>query len=201
MPTEFHTFSCRYRLGVVDLPPGGQPDYELGKDFGSYMETYLVEPGDAPRPDHASYTLGIHSPTPGIPTCSGAYPSPHPWIACIVARGTAFLGDVRDPKSFTEVAQARHDVVDVLEVPDPQLLLLITDLNIVAISSTGVAWATQRLALDGFDVARKADEGWIACTPKHEPNSGVLLVNLEDGRVVGPDDATDASGSASNRPE
>lgn len=182
---DFHTFSSRFRLSVVDLPPGG-PDYELGKELGSYMDTYLVEPGAISGSSHAPYTLGIHSPTPGNRGLSGAFPSPNRWMACIVARGIPFLGDAREPQSFMEVREARRCVVDTRALQDPPLLLLITDLNIVAISSTGVTWATQRLALDGIDVATTSHNGWLVCSPRSEPGSGVLLVNLRDGQVVLP---------------
>ncbi len=181
---DYHSFSSGFRLRGVELPPGG-PDYELGKEYGSYMETYLVEPGDAPGSGLAPYTLGIHSPTPGIRALSGAFPTPNRWTACVVARGIPFLGDARDPHSFTEVREARRDVVDARALQDPPLLLLITELSIVAISSVGVAWSTQRLALDGFDVSTTPRDGWLVCRPRSEPG-GVLLVNLQDGQVTPP---------------
>ncbi|PHP53475.1 hypothetical protein BW737_002230 [Actinomyces ruminis] len=106
-------------------------------------------------------------------------------MACIVARGIPFLGDARYPQSFMEVREARRDVVDTRVLQDPPLLLLITELSIVAISSTGVAWATQRLALDGIDVSMTPRDGWLVCSPQREPGA-VLLVNLRDGQVVLP---------------
>ncbi|MDO4901614.1 hypothetical protein [Actinomyces sp.] len=104
-------------------------------------------------------------------------------MACIVARGIPFLGDVRDPGSFVEVREARRCVVAARAFHDPPLLLLITDLNIVAIASAGVAWSTQRLALDGIDVSTTPRNGWLVCSPQREPGD-VLLVNLQDGRVA-----------------
>ncbi|WP_136313023.1 hypothetical protein [Actinomyces procaprae] len=169
--------AARYRISAIDLPPEG-PDHEIGSNLGAYMVTYLVEPDDA-----AAYTLGIHSARPGIRALTGVYATPKEWVACIISRGTPFLGDTRDPHSFVEIRQARRSVVDTRYIQDPRLLLLITDLNIVAVSAAGIAWSTGRLALDGIDVATTPRNGWLVCSPRKEPGD-VLLVNLQDGRVA-----------------
>ncbi|RRC95020.1 hypothetical protein [Schaalia canis] len=154
-------FASSYKIERVDLPPRGC-DVECGTEYGAFLDSLRIETGKI------SYVLGVHSPKPGLKVRSGLYATPHPWRACIVARGTPFLGDTRVPSSFQEVHEAHGNVVSVLPLTRASVLLLVTEGEIIAIDEGGVRWCSPRVAVDsvrvdGHDASRVwgvADADW-----------------------------------------
>lgn len=154
-------FASSYQIERVDLPPRGC-DVECGTEYGAFLDSLRIETGET------SYVLGVHSPKPGLKVCSGLYATPHPWRACIVARGTPYLGDTRVPNSFQEVREAHGNVMSVLPLTHAGILLLITEGKILAIDEDGLRWCSPRVAaesvrVDGHDASRvwgMADADW-----------------------------------------
>lgn len=80
---------------------------------------------------------------------TGLYSTPNPTRLCLVARGDAYLIDVRDPNSG-EVIHTGGPVVALRAVTAENLLLLSSSWHITAIGPSGVIWQTARLSIDGI---------------------------------------------------
>jgi len=101
-----------------------------------------------------------------VRSLSASLATPDPARACIVERGSAFIGDVRTGDGFETVVDA-EPIVQATALPSVGLLLLHTSWTLVAFDHAGLRWESDRLAIDGFQ-----------------------LTGLEQGRVIGldPDD-------------
>ena len=96
-------FDSAYRAAYIDLPSGGN-DYEVGGEYGCYQTSVGIFPGPG-----AEYSVGFHSPEPGVALMSALLPTPGRYQLCVIERGTTYVGDVREPLSFTELAETRGD--------------------------------------------------------------------------------------------
>lgn len=177
-------FPCEFWAEEIDLPTSGW-DFEAGREYGAFVTVIQVTVPEV------SYTLGVHSPEPGLRVVDSLFATPDPWTLCVVARGTAYLGDVRNPSSYYEVSEVRGSVIEVIPLPDVGILLLSTGEEIIAIDEKGVRWFTPRIAVDGIRVDGHdlrclwgaVDYEWNPepfsielATGKHEGQSRMLVV-------------------------
>jgi hypothetical protein len=88
-----------------------------------------------------------------------AIPTPNPNIACIVNDGAGYVVDVQHPEN--------HRIPHVIPIrgtkplPELRLLLLWDWTNAAAIGSAGLAWESDRLCLDDFEVIGSDDIGLV----------------------------------------
>ncbi|MFI9813220.1 hypothetical protein [Saccharothrix variisporea] len=111
------------------------------------------------------------------------FATPDPGRLCVVAGGSAFVVRVDSPGEGAVVAQDRvHQVVPVGD----RLVLLVSEVDVVALGPDGVAWRSGRLAGDGLRVVR-ADPDAVHCVGNfhylgEDPQEFVL--DPATGRVV-----------------
>lgn len=97
----------------------------------------------------------------GLGTMRGAYATPAPDLLLVVADGLGYLIDVT---ALDAPAQIVLDQVhQVVACTDPPLLLLVRYIDVVALGSSGVAWATPRLCVDGLEVLHAGRSG-VVCS-------------------------------------
>jgi hypothetical protein len=169
-------FPANYTVELIDLPSSGV-DYEIGPTDLGYMTPYCITVDKA-----SSYTLGIYSDEPIYPVITGLFATPDPWLLCIIERGTPYIGDVRQPQSFTEIVAAHNDVVAVKPIVSHEVLLFVTLLDMLALDATGVRWNTKRIALDGITIEGTTND-WVNCRPQSAMEYGTFDVNLLTGEI------------------
>ena len=96
-------FGSAYHAMYIDLPSGGN-DYEVGGEYGCYQTSVGISPDSGDE-----YSVGFHSPDPGMALMSALLPTTGRYQLCVIERGTTYVGDVREPLSFTEPAETRGD--------------------------------------------------------------------------------------------
>jgi hypothetical protein len=122
------------------------------------------------------FAFGVLSPR-GL---TGLFTCPNPKQLLVVARGAGYLVAVDDPVVHQIVKAA--PVLGVYPVSARQLLVLSDYLHLVAYSSHGVAWETERLSWDGLEVEEVTEEqirgqGWSSPDDRHV----AFTVDLRDG--------------------
>lgn len=154
-------FAADYVITDVDLPSSGVDREFAAPGADGRRRVIRFEPNEAD-----SWIASFAAPRPGVRSLSAFLATPDPARACIVERGSAFIGDVRTGDGFELVVDA-GPMVQATALRSAGLLLLHTPWTLVAIDHAGVRWESPRLAIDGFQ-----------------------LTGLELGRVVGldPDD-------------
>jgi hypothetical protein len=114
----------------------------------------------------------------GLGGVSGVYATPNSRKLCVLADGLAYLVDIDAAQHGADLV---HDCVRQIEVVvDPSLLLLVRDIDIVAIGADGVAWASPRLAVDDLRVLSTAD-GIIQCSLDNLGGSPTITLNAATG--------------------
>lgn len=147
-------FERRYDAAIVERPSAGEPMYAFAAgDAGSRAITVMVEPWGA-----TAWTAEFFGPDPGRRALSGLFGTPSPDCLCVIERGTAFFGDVRNPTGFA-VVDTRGAVVNVKEVASSGLLLLLTPWAITALDARGTRWATERISIETIRID-EVTEGW-----------------------------------------
>ena len=154
---------------VIELRPSGQSD-----PGGLIFEV---------DPHVTDSWVGFARPGPArvVHAASGLVPTPNPTQLCAIARGTAYLVDVRDHK----YCLASDPVVAVAALRAARLLLLATPWLVVAIGREGVAWRTGRLAIDGLrlDETDRSRVIGVADPDSAEPRE--FAIDLETGEHEG----------------
>ena len=133
----------------------------------------LVQPGSSAtaattRTFLATCALGFRDDS----TPSGLWSMPHPDWLCAVSGGYAYLIHVNDPAEFKMLEY--RPVLQVLPVPEKQLLLFIGHHAILAWGRDGEAWQSDRLSWEGINVEGIEGEmlrgvGWDMMTDKDVP--------------------------------
>jgi len=96
----------------------------------------------------------------GLGGVTGVFACPSPTDVCAISGGWAYLMDTHRPSDGAVIG---HRQVVQVEAAAHQLLLLVGSLDIVAVGSAGIAWASERLAIDGLAVVEATSEA-ITCT-------------------------------------
>lgn len=123
-------------------------------------------------------------PDPGIRAVTALLATPHPFGLCVIERGAAFLGDVRDPSGFSVIEHA-EPVVEVLDVTAAAgLLLLISPWSVVAIDDNGLRWVSGRLSVYGLRID-EVRAGLIRLTADPDDvEPSILTIDATTGRRV-----------------
>ena len=109
---------------------------------------------------------------------SGVYATPSPRRLCVLADGLAYLVGVNAAQHGADVV---HDQVGQVEVVvDPELLLLVRFIDIVAIGVDGVAWRSPRLAVDDLRVVSTVG-GIIQCSLDNLGGSPTIALDAATG--------------------
>lgn len=91
-------------------------------------------------------------------------------------------GDVRIPNSFHELHEARGNVMEVHPAPEADILLLVTEGEVLAFDSNGLRWCTPRLSADGIRIDEcRADV--IRGTADYDWNPVLFTIDVASGRV------------------
>lgn len=115
----------------------------------------------------------------GLGGISGAFACPSPDHLCVLVDGLAYLTDVGAPTSGSVVA---HDQVGQV-VPTTDLLLLVRFVDIVAIGRHGIAWRTERRAVDDLRVIRATSEV-IECSLDNLGGSPTIAIDAATGEQI-----------------
>ena len=115
---------------------------------------------------------------------SALLPTPGWHQLCVIERGTTYVGDVREPLSFTELTETRGMVREAIPVISRELLVLITYCDIVAVGKSGLAWQTSQIAVDGFSV-KTVDGDRITGVSDADWHPAPFSVRLSDGFLFG----------------
>lgn len=129
-------------------------NYDLDLDFelsGREKEKIFYFPGAKEggrgglqvkiKPHKANAWIGIFSSTFGHGSAMGVYSCPDENQLCVVYFGTAYIGNVNDPKSWREISVWPVKQV-ILNVAN-NLLLFVDDTEITAFGEKGEVWRTR----------------------------------------------------------
>jgi len=136
---------------------GVDRDGHVVRDFVSRWGAPLVariEPVDRPA-WVAMFAAG------GLGSFRGVFATPALTKLAVVVDGLAYVVETARPP--TEAAVVFDGVHAVAACGDPPLLLLVTEIDILALGPSDVAWRTPRLCLDDLQV-RLADRDGIVCS-------------------------------------
>jgi len=116
----------------------------------------------------ATCALGFRD--PAVPT--GLWSTPNPDEICAVSGGYAYVIDTTRPERFTMIPY--RPVLEVRPVPEQGLLLFVGHLSILAWSTNGQAWQSERLTSEGLTIASIEGhilhgQGWDMMTDKEIP--------------------------------
>src|ERR1051326_338304 len=117
---------------------------------------------------------------------SGLYSCPDPGSLCVVARGYGYIVETGNPGKCSAIDQ--KPVVQVVQVPELQLLIFLGSRSISGWGRSGLEWPTKLLSwegvsISGLDVRNKVlhGKGWDARSDLEVP----FEVNLETGQHTG----------------
>ena len=115
---------------------------------------------------------------------SGLWSCPDPDWLCAVAGGYAYLINTLAPEVFEQVEY--KPVVEVLPVPDAELLIFASFHTLLAYGAEGKRWKTQKLTSEGLRLGEVADGklhgwGWDMRTDRELP----FAVDLATGEHTG----------------
>ena len=134
-----HSLSGRESEPVFYFPGGSQ---EGGRD-GVMVKI---------MPDHGKSWFGVFS---GIG--EGVYGWPDGKSLCVVAGHTAYLGQADDPHSWTIVMK---DVLQTLQVPEMNLTIFVSYMNIAAYRANEIFWETERIGFGDDLKILDIKNGW-----------------------------------------
>jgi hypothetical protein len=169
-----------------EFPGGGEWLYPVfAFDRDGHLDPQFVSRWGAPviaviHPQRGEQWVGMF-PAGGLGGVSGAFATPSAQHLCIVADGEAFLVRTDAPQEGALVVQ---DQVRQVAVASTTLLLLVRDIDIVAVGARGVAWRSPRLAVDDLRVTTAGPTA-IHCTGDLLAGRVVdLIVNAATGCVA-----------------
>jgi hypothetical protein len=130
-----------------------------------------------PQPFLATCALGFRD--PAAPT--GIWSMPNPDWLCAVSGGYAYLIDVTNPENFTMLHY--RPVLEVLPLPELELILFIGHHAVLARGTNGEAWQSDRLSSEGITIdsvegSKLYGHGWDLMTDKDTP----FVLNLTTGQ-------------------
>lgn len=180
----FH-FSPAFRAVIDPEFPGdgdwGCPVFGFGRD-GSLQESFDSRWG-APTvvevlPFDGERWIGQFA-AGGLGGVSGVFATPDPRQLCVVADGLTYL--VRVDAAQHGALIAHHQVGQIEAVVDPDLLLLVRFIDIVAVGPDGVAWRSPRLAVDDLRVLSTSG-GIIECSLDNLGSSATITLDAATGQ-------------------
>lgn len=139
----------------------------------------MVQPAGKALRFLATFALGFTDPA----TPTGLWSCPAPDELCAVAGGYAYIVNTLDPAQFTFLAF--RPVLQILPLPEHDLLLFAGHHALLAWGTRGQAWQTARLSSEGLRVQEiRGHElsgfGWDLITDRDTPFS----IDLRNGNTV-----------------
>ena len=179
------TFPHNYQVGMLEAAPPVHPieklyhypaELEEGDRSGAYLRV-TQQHGPAWV---GFFALGFDSDQVVNQVCS----TPDPERFCLVVGGYAYLVKASDPADWLRVEQ--RPVVDLRVLPQLLLVLFAGFTSITAVSSSGIAWTTDRLTWEGLTITEIGGDkllghGWDALADKEVP----FEVDLKTGKHTG----------------
>jgi hypothetical protein len=162
----------------VLIRPEGPISPVKGTGFSPYINSQNAGRALAPEgsssedlntePFLATCALGFRD--SAVPT--GLWSTPNPAEICAVSGGYAYIIDTAAPERFTMIPY--RPVLEVRPVPEQGLLLFVGHLSILAWSTNGQAWQSERLTSEGLTIASIEGhilhgQGWDMMTDKEIP--------------------------------
>ncbi|MDO4259988.1 MAG: hypothetical protein Q4C87_10780 [Actinomycetaceae bacterium] len=142
-------FPAAYEVETVDCP-AERVDYVLGDPAYPYVDCFRITPREG-----EAYVVGIRTDDPGLSAAlSVVLATPSPTQVCIIVRGQLYLGDVTSPETLTYQAAGRDLVLSYYASQDDGVLVLATDVILVAIDAHGLRWKTRQESVLGFNLTR-----------------------------------------------
>jgi hypothetical protein len=117
----------------------------------------------------------------GLGSLRTVVPTPHPRRFVAVVGGLAYVVDASTPGDAALITRHIHQIVPSAEA---RLTLLVDYTSIVAVGSSGTAWATPGLCLDDLYVVQ-ATPSQIVCTCDNLEGSDTLTLDPRNGRQTG----------------
>lgn len=141
----------------------------------------MVKPAGKALKFLATFALGFAD--PAAPT--GLWSCPAPDELCAVAGGYATVVNTLDPVQFTFLAF--RPVLQVLPLPERDLLLFASHHGLLAWGTRGQAWQTVRLSSEGLRIAEVRSHelsgfGWDLMTDREVP----FTIDLDSGDLLRP---------------
>jgi len=112
----------------------------------------------------------------------GVFAAPDPGLLVGVSDGLAYVVDVESPGAGAVLVS--HGVHQVVDCPDPPLILLVRWTDMLAVGVGGEAWRTPRLCLDSLTVRETGPRG-IVCTCEETAGPLTLVLDPETGVRLG----------------
>lgn len=115
-------------------------------------------------------------------TKTGLYTTPNEEEFCVVSKGTGYFVDAANPTRFRTVAA--KPIIDVFPIV-PRGLLVFCDLwQFYAYDRTGLAWKTERIAVEGLAITEVTDDYIRGRADRLHQADASFFVDLKDGGVV-----------------
>ncbi len=117
----------------------------------------------------------------GLGGITGLFACPLPTESCVLNDGLAYVVRVDNPREG--VSLVSNQVTQVVRVPTLPLVLLVSFCDMVALGSSGIAWRSQRLALDDLRV-ESVSEAAISCNRYVISGSSTIQLNPLTGEIM-----------------
>jgi hypothetical protein len=139
------------------------------------------EPESQPKPQPFLATCALGFRDPAAPT--GIWSMPNPDWLCAVSGGYAYLIDVPNPENF--VMLHYRPVLEILPLPEQNLILFIGHHAILAWGTNGESWQSNRLSSEGITIDSVEENklnghGWDLMTDKDTP----FILDLATGERI-----------------
>jgi hypothetical protein len=128
----------------------------------------LIRPAGELLPFLATCALGFRD--PAVPT--GLWSCPNSQEICAVSGGYAYIIETTQPDHFTMIPY--RPVLNILAVPEHNLLLFVDHHSILAWGANGQAWQSEKLSSEGLTLEEVSGPilrgmGWNLMTDKETP--------------------------------
>jgi len=166
-----HDYEVRYVAPALARFPAAERTDEL-----------LIEIVTSDGPRYAAFAAGSGK-------LFGAFSCPRPWELCVVAGGTAYIINAREPRSYA--ATIYENITSVLGVPSHELLLLATDSNIAAYRHASL-WDSGTLCVDELKIdGMRGQEIIVSCWDPRSNRRRTIAVDPATGRQSRPSGCSD----------
>jgi hypothetical protein len=177
MISEGKPFPASYQVRQLDELPASTEVTELcpAGQSGTGGLIFEVDPGDSDS------WVGFARPTSirSRNAVTGLFSTPDPGRLCVIIQGAAYLVDV--PTRRFVLLSLSDPVTFVTALADVGLLLLATPWRVLAIGRDGLAWQSERLAIDGLRLDETDGSRLVGVADPDSPEPREFVIDLLDG--------------------
>jgi hypothetical protein len=171
------TFPADYEVRLLEELPASSAVLEIARsgrvaDGGVLIEVF-------PTTGEAWSALVANGPTSVSAAHTGVYSTPVTDELCVVAHGDAYVINVAEPERWRALEDA--PVIAVRCAPSDGLLVLATPWRVVGLGSSGVAWRTSRIAIDGIELGKISDGHLRGVADPDDDESREFVIELRTG--------------------